>query len=505
MNNGSKKKLTLMALTLMTVTSVYGFNNIPISFYLMGYGAIPWYILSAVTFFLPYVFMIAEFGAAFKDEKGGMYIWMGKSVNYKYAFIVTFMWYASWIVWMTEICASIFVNISNIIFGTDKTQYLHLFGLNSTQIIGLLAMLLIILFTYGASKGLTWVSKAASVGGASILAISVIFVLGSIVTWIANGGRLLQPITSLGSFVTSPNPSYLSAVSVLGFVVFALFAYGGAEALGGVVDQTENAEKTFPKSMVLSAITIAVLYSLGIFAVGIFTNWSRYLSPDSVNMVNVRYLIMNVFGYQLALSLGASKSLAIIIGDWSARIIALSVFLSLVGAFFTLIYAPLRLLIEGTPAELWPGKIAEPNDKGVPVYAMWIQCLVVFVILFLISFGGTAAKTFYARLVLMMNVASTLPYVFLCLAYPFFKSNKNIKKPFVIFKSRTSVIIATTVTVLTLLVANFFTIIQPTLSGDIESSLWMVAGPIFFSVVAWLLFRRYENRKPMITEEKEIE
>ena len=38
------KKLTMGALILMIFTSVYGFNNMPRSFYLMGYGAIPFFL-----------------------------------------------------------------------------------------------------------------------------------------------------------------------------------------------------------------------------------------------------------------------------------------------------------------------------------------------------------------------------------------------------------------------------------------------------------------------------
>ena len=100
---GSKKstsKLTLMALILMIFTSVFGFNNIPRAFYLMGYSAIPWYIFGAIAFFIPYAFMMAEFGAAYKDEKGGIYSWMESSVGRKFAFIGTFMWFSSYIVWM---------------------------------------------------------------------------------------------------------------------------------------------------------------------------------------------------------------------------------------------------------------------------------------------------------------------------------------------------------------------------------------------------------------------
>ena len=71
----------------MIFTSVYGFNNMPRSFYLMGYGAIPFFLLSAVVFFVPFAFMVAEYGSAFKDEKGGIFSWMQICVGKKYAFV----------------------------------------------------------------------------------------------------------------------------------------------------------------------------------------------------------------------------------------------------------------------------------------------------------------------------------------------------------------------------------------------------------------------------------
>ena len=67
----------------MIFTSVYGFNNMPRSFYLMGYGAIPFFLLSAVVFFVPFAFMVAEYGSAFKDEKGGIFSWMQICVGKK--------------------------------------------------------------------------------------------------------------------------------------------------------------------------------------------------------------------------------------------------------------------------------------------------------------------------------------------------------------------------------------------------------------------------------------
>ncbi|MFR9071038.1 MAG: amino acid permease, partial [Paraclostridium sp.] len=152
-NTNNAKKLTLVPLVLMIFTSVFGFANMPRAFFLMGYAAIPWYILSAILFFIPYAFMMAEYGAAFKKESGGMYSWMEKSVGPKYAFIGTFMWYASYIVWMVNVASSLWIPFSNAIFGYDATATWSLFGLSSVKTLGILGILWIILVTYVSTKG----------------------------------------------------------------------------------------------------------------------------------------------------------------------------------------------------------------------------------------------------------------------------------------------------------------------------------------------------------------
>ena len=138
--NGNVKKLTLISLILMIFTSVFGFTNMPRAFYLMGYSSIPWYIFSAIFFFIPYAFMMSEYGAAFKKETGGMYSWMEKTMSGKYAFVGTFMWYASYIIWMVNVGTGIWVPLSNALFGSDLTSTWSLFGLNSVQILGVLGI-----------------------------------------------------------------------------------------------------------------------------------------------------------------------------------------------------------------------------------------------------------------------------------------------------------------------------------------------------------------------------
>lgn len=194
--NDNEKKLTLMSLILMIFTSVFGFTNITRAYFLMGYSAIPWYILSALTFFIPYAFMIAEFGAAFRKETGGIYSWMNKSVNSKYAFIVTFMWYTSYIIWMVNVSNGIWVPFTNLIFGQDMTSSFAFIGLSAPKVIALLAILWMLAITFISSKGLDKIQKVTTVGGTFVALINVVLIVGAILVLIFNKFELAQPITA---------------------------------------------------------------------------------------------------------------------------------------------------------------------------------------------------------------------------------------------------------------------------------------------------------------------
>lgn len=492
-NNKQMSKLTLIALILMIFTSVFGFNNIPRAYLLMGYSAIPWYLFAAFAFFIPYAFMMAEFGSAFKEEKG-IYAWMEKSVGAKFAFVGIFMWFASYIVWMVSVSSSIWVPLSNLIFGSDKTSTWSVGSLNAPKVLAILGVLLVITITYLSSKGMKSISKIASVGGFFVTSANVVLIVGALIVFFGNGFKAAEPIT-LSAFFNSPNESYSSVLAIFSFLVYAIFAYGGLEAVGGLVDQTENAEKTFPKGIKISAIVIGVGYSLGILMVGLFTNWQDVLSSPEVSRANVSYIVIKNLGVQLGNVFGLSASGVATMGTWFARYIGLAMFLALIGAFFTLIYSPLKQLIEGTPKQIWPSSWTVVNKEGMPVKAMWIQCIAVVAIIAISSFGGDTAQLFLDYLILMSNVAMTVPTVFLAIAFIAFKKNDSIKKPFVIFKNKSFAIICGCIVIFTVSFANVFTIIQPALeNGDYISMIFQVAGPIVFGLIALYLFRNYERK-----------
>lgn len=488
-----KRQLTLLSLVLMVFTSIFNFVNIPRAFYLMGYAAIIWYVIAAFCFFLPFAFMVAEMGSAFPNAKGGIYTWMAKAVNPKFAFVGIVMWYTSFISWMLNTSSIIWIPISTAIFGVDKTQSWHLFGLSDVQTLGVLASLLVILVTFIASRGLSKFKLITSIGGSAMLLASFILIVGGIVILILNG-HPLQPL-SFASLIKSPDPQYASVIGTLSFSVFAVFAFGGIEIISGLVDQTKNPQKTFPRGVAISAIMITLVYCLGIFVTGMFTNWNEVFNAANgshVNLGNEAFIAMNNFGYQLGLALNFSHHVATEMGLWTARYIGFSMFLALMGAFTTVIFSPIKQLVEGTPEKLWP-KLIRKTKHDLPVNAMKIQALLVIAFLLLVSFGGKNAKLFFQIVISMTNVAMSLPYLFIAYAYMQFRKKNDVGRPFTFFKKDSSAQLASIVVLLTVGLAIIFTLIAPILQGQFMSTVWMIVGPIIFVGVAILSYQHYEK------------
>lgn len=101
------KKMSPVGLILMVFTSVLGSANSPSAFYLMGCSATPFYLSSALSFFIPFALMVVEIGSAYRRGGGGICSWMNYNAGPRLAFIGTLMWFMSYVVWMVSMTAKI--------------------------------------------------------------------------------------------------------------------------------------------------------------------------------------------------------------------------------------------------------------------------------------------------------------------------------------------------------------------------------------------------------------
>ena len=67
-------------------------------------------------------------------------------------------------------------------------------------------------------------------------------------------------------------------------------------------------------------------------------------------------------------------------------------------------------------------------------------------------------------------------------------------KPFEVYKSKFSTWLCTILVTFTVGFANFFTIIEPAVDGNLTDTIWMIGGPLFFAIVAIVMYDRYEKK-----------
>lgn len=267
----------------MIITTVYGFGNVSISYEQMTYAGIIWFVLAGICFFFPAGLMMAEYGSAFHDAQGGIYSWLAGSIGEKWAFIGTFVWLANWVLWLVASASRLWISISALLFGKDTTQSWSIFGLHGTQLIGLLAILFMLLSTYLCSRGMTGIKIMSSIGGIFMILMNVIFILTSILILCLNRGQLAEPIHGISSFIVSPNKSFQTPITIISFVVYAVFAYGGMETVGGVINNMKKPEKEFPRGLIIGSLFTIISYVLMIFMTGFSVNYQQDILHGNAN------------------------------------------------------------------------------------------------------------------------------------------------------------------------------------------------------------------------------
>ena len=356
--------------------------------------------------------------------------------------------------WLVASASRLWISISALIFGKDTTQEWNILGLHGTQLIGVLAILFMIVSTYLSSRGITGIKIMSSIGGWFMIVMNAVFILASLTVLIMNHGQLAQPITGWQSFIISPNKSFQTPITIISFVVYAVFAYGRMETVGGVIDTMKHPEKDFPKGLIIGSLFTIISYVLMIFMTGFSVNYQKDILAANANTGNITYTVYGTLGKAFGTALHLDPNTSLLIGKFFTRAIALSGLMGTTGAFFVLLYSPIKSFIMGSVPRLWP----------------------------------KAATSFYQILTDMGNVAATAPYIFLIGAFPFFLK-KDYPRKFRVFTNYKWTVALVVFVELIVCTGIIFTVLQPVLKHRYATAFWTGFGPIFFGLVAYIFYR----------------
>ncbi|TDR80620.1 amino acid/polyamine/organocation transporter (APC superfamily) [Paludibacterium purpuratum] len=509
----------------MFFTSVLGFSNVSRGIFYMGQSSILFYVFTGFSFFLPYSIICAEMGASFKNEKGGIYSWIEKSVGgsfgRKLGFITIFMWWFSYVVWMMNVASMITIPLSYVLSPFIDGGFSHATKMVKDLLgpvgMGLIGIVVISLITYLITHGVTKLAKLASVGGIAVMSLNVILIVCSLFILISHGFHPASTyswadMTTVPKFSKYAGDGLIGMVGLFGFAVYAIFAYGGVEAVGGLVDKLENPEKNVKRGLLIGAGVGIFVYCFGIFA----ATW--FIDRNSVQVMhdimttkqggtglfyagNAVYYFMYTLGSTVGSSLHLSASACGTLGNIFAAYTGVSMFCALSGAFFVLIYAPLKQMIEGVPQGIFPASWSKENKNGMPTVAlMWQLGLVIFLVL-ISTLGGDAVADLVQNLVTLTNVTMTVPVIFIIYAYIHYLKNDKVEKPIRIFKSDGTGITMAWCAMLTIGFANLFTVAEPLIHvymGDdvatnMKEALMSIGGVVVFAIIGWYMVARYER------------
>jgi hypothetical protein len=139
-----------------------------------------------VVYFIPFVFIIAEFVSANKNSESGMYAWLKQPLGTRAAYLGSFLYWFVNLFFFLSLLPNVVAYASYAIMG-----YAIPF---SPMVTSLISIVLFAMATHISTKGATWLGKISECVAYGVFALFAIYVVGAF-TALGAGHVPAQPIT----------------------------------------------------------------------------------------------------------------------------------------------------------------------------------------------------------------------------------------------------------------------------------------------------------------------
>jgi amino acid transporter len=355
----------------------------------MGLSSIPSWFVVGILYFLPLALILAEFASDTKAS-GGIYSYMERGIGPFWAFVGTWSYFVANIVYLQSAFSKLPTRLSLSLTGVDT------FASNAI-LIPLLALIICVVLTFVATRGVQifsrladWVGKATLVMVASLIVVPLVLVIFDLGT--------SSNTFSLEAMKPTFDLTYFATFSWL------LFAVSGSEVAAPYVNQVKNPSVGFPRAILLSTFLICAIYVLASIAVAIV------FPLDQLTKSTGLFDIWIGWANQIGLP-----------GLLVAKVFMTVITLSIIAATIIWAESPIRAMFAEVPKGTFPTVFTRRDATGTHKKALWIQALVV-VVLILIPLasnltGSNSSEHLFGLLNDLSALSLVIPYVFIALAY----------------------------------------------------------------------------------------
>jgi amino acid transporter len=381
-----KRVLTLRDLVLFNLVAVIGLRWLATSAK-AGPAALVLWLLAAVFFFVPQGLAVVELSRRFPDE-GGIYSWTKRALGERHGFLCGWCYWICNVLYYPNLLISTAV-IATYVFGKGESGLSSSWPYVLSVTLGTL-WLAVALNVVGLAKG-RWLQNAGGIGTYFTGVVLIAFGLWAIVAGVPSANPM-----PAGSFI--PDLTDLGSLNLWASIAFA---FAGLELSATMGEEVEDAERNMPRSVLVSAPLIAIVYILGTGAV-------LWLVP--VGELNI------VSGFLQGIARGTESvapSLA-----WITAFAALAYTVGNVGGVGAWLSGPARVAFVIGLDRYFPPAFGRVHPRwGTPYVAILVQASLATLALLLSVLGrGTKVETVYLILLDTQLLIYFIPFVYLFLS-----------------------------------------------------------------------------------------
>ncbi|WP_368251785.1 amino acid permease [Enterococcus sp. 2201sp1_2201st1_B8_2201SCRN_220225] len=485
-----KKHVSLPQLVLIITTTVYSFSSMSTAFYMMGIKSLPWFLIAGGCYFIPYALIVAQYTRKYGNRSGTVYDWLKDALSPKAAFVTAFLWYCSYFTWMVSLFMKLVIPLSILLFGRDITAEASWFGISTPWLVAGFAICAVTLLTWLINRGFGTILRFLKVSSLAMVGLLLLSAVSNFTLVFAHPTEVwanIQQGLHAPSFFEGTGDQFFSQ---LPFFIFAITAFGGLDTVASLSDRTKDSRRQFPKGLIYSGVIILAIYIGGIILWSGANDLGTLRQTDQMHLGNLMYGLMGSLAGSLSKTLGLSVAASGVVYQIYIRYTAFVLFTAYLGLLSSISFGPLKSLIQGTPKNLWPKQLTKLNNQEMPFKALHLQAGVIILVILAVTLNTHVAGELFNQLTYMTNVARAMPYFVVAASFPFFLKKRIVADQELFVSNRKLSNFLSMSVCACIIFAIAFQIWEPFSLGHYSDALTLIIGPIVFSTIAALLYRR---------------
>lgn len=477
-----EKKQSNFSLALLVFIAVFGITNIPNNYAAIGGQTISWFVLLTL-YFIPMALIMAELSSYDSNTTSGISRWVEIGTTKKIAFFCGWAYFVENIFYLPMLASRVpvflswvFAPIPSMDEVIDKNGAIPgvITATDSPTMFLILAFITVIIGVVIAFNFEAIFEKIGKYVGAIALVIAFSFIILSVASIFVMGTHPAYPLTY-------DNVKPTLTPNVISTLVWIIFAIGGVETIGSIVNKVDNPNKRLPKIVTIGAVITIFAYAIGTLGMSFIMTPSQ-LSPDALENAIPMMFAGVLSTYNLNGIMGIIFFKFIMLGEVLLTITALVLWY----------VATINVLFADNRKGIFPKFLEKRDEKGRPVNGMFLT--LALILIFLVMTNMSTFSNVYYVLYDMSTISVVVPFILLLISYINFK-RKGLSGGYTFIKNKSfSILIGILLLVITLFAFIFGVIDLPSIvQKDYASAInWFAisfGGLLMFMLVGWFVYK----------------